>query len=187
MTYQDKMGEKNSCGVVSVDESELASARLVLRRPSVSLRRATTTLYRLKLRLCRLEPGLHRATSELSRAKLMLRQPILSLCRVTVMRNRQTRRKSATGVVQSTIHSLAADTSSRLGDDVSAGHHVGYHPADATSSVGCVGGTLGDFTSPLRCLQSGSSDVRSAMVDVTSARHYIGYLDRCNIGSKYPM
>jgi hypothetical protein len=72
-------------------------------------------------------------------------------------------------------------------DDVSAGHHVGYHPADATLPVGCVGGTLGDLTLPLRCLQSDSGDVTSSLVDVTLARHYIGCLNRCNIGSKRPM
>jgi hypothetical protein len=155
-----------------------------LQRATPWLRWAKAMLCQPQLRLRRVAPVLCQANPELRQATLMLYRPSLRLHRAKPVRDCQRRCKSAGAGIESTIDSLAANTSLHWADDVLAGHHVGYHPADATSPVGCVGGTLGDLASPLRCLQSDSGNVTSALVDVTSVHHYIGCLDQCNIGSK---
>jgi hypothetical protein len=92
--------------------------------------------------------ALCRANPELRQATLMLYQPSPSLHRAKPVRDRQSRCKITGAGIELAIISLAANTSSHWADDVSAGHHFGYHPADATSPVGCIGETVGNLTSP---------------------------------------
>ncbi|PLW44901.1 hypothetical protein PCASD_09118 [Puccinia coronata f. sp. avenae] len=124
-----------------------------------------------------------------------------SLYRAKPVKDCQSQLKTASADVESTIESLAADGSSDWPDDVSAGYCVGYHPGNSTSLPGSIGGTFGNVKSPLGCLISSRSNVKSAPVDVTSAPidvtsdvvdatsagSCIGRLNRCNIGSKCPI
>jgi hypothetical protein len=116
------------------------------------------------------------------------------LYRAKPVKDCQSRLKTASADVESTIESLAADGSLDWPDDVSAGYCVGYHPGDSTSLPGSVGGTFGNVKSLLGCLILSRGDVTSAPIDVTSdvvdatsAGSCIGRLNRCNIGSKCPM